>query len=121
MNSTYPVLFSALSRDIRGRDPSYIFICRSVISRGKIRNEKKSAERRKEEGAKRRRENRGAEDLDREESSLHDIGTGARFAQSFDFELVRFRGTQNQPLPLPNSWRESEERGKWRREKKDGK
>lgn len=44
------------SRDIRGRDPSYIFICRSVISLGKIRqglairNEKKSAERRKEEG-----------------------------------------------------------------------
>lgn len=25
------------SRDIRGRDPSYIFICRSVISLGKIR------------------------------------------------------------------------------------
>lgn len=41
---------SVFSRDIRGRDPSYIFIRRSVISLGKIRhglvirNEKKPAE-----------------------------------------------------------------------------
>lgn len=72
---------SVFSRDIRGRDPSYIFIRRSVISLGKIRhglvirNEKKPAEKGRRQQKRKERKRRGAEDPDREESSLHDIGT----------------------------------------------
>lgn len=69
-----------------------------------------SGERKK--ATRRRKENRGAEDLEREESSLHDIGTGVWLHNPLTLGWSDSEGVR---VNLSPELLGESERGKWRR------